>query len=91
MEVVSSVGDDEFLEDDIFYSYKFIFVYFLYKDCIMIDDFEIIKFISRGVFGWVFLVRKCIIGDFFVIKVLVFIVIYFLVFVVLLVIFFVIF
>lgn len=69
VEVVSSVGEEEIFEDDIFYSFKFIFVYLLYKDCIIIDDFEIIKFISRGVFGWVFLVRKCIIGDLFVIKV----------------------
>lgn len=34
-----------------------------------IDDFEIIKPISRGAFGRVFLVRKCATGDLFAIKV----------------------
>ncbi|XP_023644926.1 probable serine/threonine protein kinase IRE4 isoform X2 [Capsella rubella] len=42
----------------------------LLKDRISIDDFEIIKPISRGAFGKVFLARKRTTGDFFAIKVL---------------------
>ncbi|KAL1207744.1 putative serine/threonine protein kinase IRE4 [Cardamine amara subsp. amara] len=42
----------------------------LQKDRISIDDFEIIKPISRGAFGKVFLARKRTTGDFFAIKVL---------------------
>lgn len=41
----------------------------LQKDRISIDDFEIIKPISRGAFGKVFLARKRTTGDFFAIKV----------------------
>lgn len=41
----------------------------LLKDRISIDDFEIIKPISRGAFGKVFLARKRTTGDFFAIKV----------------------
>ncbi|ESQ30953.1 hypothetical protein EUTSA_v10011200mg [Eutrema salsugineum] len=40
------------------------------KDRTSIDDFEIIKPISRGAFGKVFLARKRTTGDFFAIKVL---------------------
>lgn len=39
------------------------------KDRTSIDDFEIIKPISRGAFGRVFLARKRITGDLFAIKV----------------------
>ncbi|XP_010540353.1 PREDICTED: probable serine/threonine protein kinase IRE4 isoform X2 [Tarenaya hassleriana] len=42
----------------------------LQKDRTSIDDFEIIKPISRGAFGKVFLARKRTTGDFFAIKVL---------------------
>ncbi|XP_010479075.1 PREDICTED: probable serine/threonine protein kinase IRE4 isoform X1 [Camelina sativa] len=42
----------------------------LLKDRISIDEFEIIKPISRGAFGKVFLARKRTTGDFFAIKVL---------------------
>ncbi|KAG0607460.1 hypothetical protein M758_8G030600 [Ceratodon purpureus] len=41
-----------------------------HKDRTTIDDFEIIKPISRGAFGRVFLARKRITGDLFAIKVL---------------------
>ncbi|KAF6166614.1 hypothetical protein GIB67_005476 [Kingdonia uniflora] len=41
-----------------------------YKERTSIDDFEIIKPISRGAFGKVFLARKRITGDLFAIKVL---------------------
>ncbi|MCO5562888.1 hypothetical protein L7F22_016524 [Adiantum nelumboides] len=41
-----------------------------YKDRTSIDDFEIIKPISRGAFGRVFLARKKTTGDLFAIKVL---------------------
>lgn len=64
------IDEDVFLEDDVVRSLRISFIY-LVKDRIFIDDFEIIKFISRGVFGRVFLAKKRIIGDFFVIKVLV--------------------
>jgi len=40
-----------------------------HKDRTTIDDFEIIKPISRGAFGRVFLARKRITGDLFAIKV----------------------
>ncbi|XWS48230.1 hypothetical protein CRYUN_Cryun13aG0056600 [Craigia yunnanensis] len=40
------------------------------KDCTSIDDFEIIKPISRGAFGRVFLAKKRTTGDLFAIKVL---------------------
>lgn len=76
MEVASSVGDDELLEDDTFHSYKSTPVHPSYKDRTTIDDFEIIKPISRGAFGRVFLARKRTTGDLFAIKVLVFTVIY---------------
>lgn len=45
-------------------------VNFLHKERTSIDDFEIIKPISRGAFGKVFLARKRTTGDFFAIKVL---------------------
>lgn len=41
-----------------------------HKDRTTIDDFEIIKPISRGAFGRVFLARKRITGDLFAIKVI---------------------
>nr|PNR28567.1 hypothetical protein PHYPA_029159 [Physcomitrium patens] len=70
VEVASSVGDDELLEDDTFHSYKSTPVHPSYKDRTTIDDFEIIKPISRGAFGRVFLARKRTTGDLFAIKVL---------------------
>ncbi|KAG7941678.1 hypothetical protein I3843_16G056600 [Carya illinoinensis] len=45
-------------------------LHFVHKERISIDDFEIIKPISRGAFGKVFLARKRTTGDFFAIKVL---------------------
>ncbi|XP_065626982.1 probable serine/threonine protein kinase IRE4 isoform X2 [Quercus suber] len=44
----------------------------LHKERTSIDDFEIIKPISRGAFGRVFLARKRTTGDFFAIKVLIY-------------------
>lgn len=69
MEVASSVVDDEVLEEDTFHSFKSTPVHPLYKDRTRIEDFEIIKPISRGAFGRVFLARKHITGDLFAIKV----------------------
>lgn len=40
------------------------------KDRTSIEDFEIIKPISRGAFGRVFLAKKRVTGDFFAIKVI---------------------
>ncbi|XP_035541728.1 probable serine/threonine protein kinase IRE4 isoform X3 [Juglans regia] len=45
-------------------------LHFMHKERTSIDDFEIIKPISRGAFGKVFLARKRTTGDFFAIKVL---------------------
>jgi hypothetical protein len=45
-------------------------LHFVHKERTSIDDFEIIKPISRGAFGKVFLARKRTTGDFFAIKVL---------------------
>lgn len=41
-----------------------------FKDRTSIEDFEIIKPISRGAFGRVFLAKKRVTGDLFAIKVL---------------------
>lgn len=45
-------------------------LHFPHKERTNIDDFEIIKPISRGAFGKVFLARKRTTGDFFAIKVI---------------------
>lgn len=45
-------------------------LHFVHKERTSIDHFEIIKPISRGAFGKVFLARKRTTGDFFAIKVL---------------------
>uniref|UniRef100_A0A7I4FUW0 non-specific serine/threonine protein kinase n=1 Tax=Physcomitrium patens TaxID=3218 RepID=A0A7I4FUW0_PHYPA len=70
VEAASSAGEEEILEDDTFHSFKSTPVHLSYKDRTTIDDFEIIKPISRGAFGRVFLARKCTTGDLFAIKVL---------------------
>ncbi|KAG6545725.1 hypothetical protein Mapa_012686 [Marchantia paleacea] len=65
------VDDDGPMEDDGFPSDKSTPVHpSAYKDRTTIDDFEIIKPISRGAFGRVFLARKRTTGDLFAIKVL---------------------
>ncbi|KAJ7522875.1 hypothetical protein O6H91_18G030100 [Diphasiastrum complanatum] len=62
--------DDGALEDDVFQSLKSTPMHLVDKDRTSIDDFEIIKPISRGAFGRVFLARKRTTGDIFAIKVL---------------------
>lgn len=69
MEAASSAAEDEILEDDMFHSLKSTPVHPLHKDRTTIDDFEIIKPISRGAFGRVCLSRKRTTGDLFAIKV----------------------
>lgn len=69
LDAASSMLDDE-VEEDGFQSLKSTPVHpSAYKDRTTIDDFEIIKPISRGAFGRVFLARKRITGDLFAIKV----------------------
>lgn len=72
MEAGSSAAEEEVLEDDIIHSLKSTPVHPLYKDRTTIDDFEIIKPISRGAFGRVCLARKRTTGDLFAIKVSIF-------------------
>jgi len=69
VEAASSGAEEEILEDDMFHSLKSTPVHPLYKDRTTIDDFEIIKPISRGAFGRVCLSRKRTTGDLFAIKV----------------------
>jgi serine/threonine protein kinase len=57
------------MEDDTFQSLKSTPIHQSYRDRTTIDDFEIIKPISRGAFGRVFLSRKRATGDLFAIKV----------------------
>lgn len=57
------------MEDDTFQSSKSTPIHQSYRDRTTIDDFEIIKPISRGAFGRVFLSRKRATGDLFAIKV----------------------
>jgi serine/threonine protein kinase len=70
VEAASSGAEEEILEDDMLHSLKSTPVHPLYKDRTTIDDFEIIKPISRGAFGRVCLSRKRTTGDLFAIKVL---------------------
>ncbi|CAM6095426.1 unnamed protein product [Calypogeia fissa] len=70
LDAASSMLDDD-VEEDRFPSSKSTPVHpSAYKDRTTIDDFEIIKPISRGAFGRVFLARKRTTGDLFAIKVL---------------------
>lgn len=57
------------LDEEGLQSWKCTPVHPSHKDRTTIDDFEIIKPISRGAFGRVFLARKRITGDLFAIKV----------------------
>lgn len=68
-ETASSGADEELMEDDAFQSHKSTPVHPSYKDRTTINDFEIIKPISRGAFGRVCLARKRATGDLFAIKV----------------------
>ncbi|KAJ8753669.1 hypothetical protein K2173_026345 [Erythroxylum novogranatense] len=63
------IDEDTPLEDDVVRSLRTSPIHSS-KDRTSIDDFEIIKPISRGAFGRVFLAKKRITGDLFAIKVL---------------------
>jgi serine/threonine protein kinase len=69
LDVASSMLDDDFEEDRVPSLKSTPLHPSAYKDRTSIDDFEIIKPISRGAFGRVFLARKRITGDLFAIKV----------------------
>ncbi|KAJ7565559.1 hypothetical protein O6H91_02G065300 [Diphasiastrum complanatum] len=62
--------EDGTFEEDALHSLRSTPLHSGYKDRTSIDDFEIIKPISRGAFGRVFLARKRTTGDLFAIKVL---------------------
>lgn len=66
----SIVDEDGPMEDDVVRSLRASPVHPASKDRTSIDDFEILKPISRGAFGRVFLARKRTTGDLFAIKVL---------------------
>lgn len=66
----SIVDEDGSMEDDVVRSLRASPVHPASKDRTSIDDFEILKPISRGAFGRVFLARKRTTGDLFAIKVL---------------------
>ncbi|KAF2317559.1 hypothetical protein GH714_024573 [Hevea brasiliensis] len=69
VDITSTVIDEDApLEDDVVQSLRTSPIYS--KDRTSIDDFEIIKPISRGAFGRVFLAKKRTTGDLFAIKVL---------------------
>lgn len=67
----STFDDDVLLEDDVVRSLRTSPIHSS-KDRTSIDDFEIIKPISRGAFGRVFLAKKRTTGDLFAIKVYIF-------------------
>jgi hypothetical protein len=72
IDVESPVMDDDvILEDDVVRSLRTSPIHSS-KDRTSIDDFEIIKPISRGAFGRVFLAKKRTTGDLFAIKVIMF-------------------
>lgn len=69
VDITSTVIDEDApLEDDVLRSLRSSPVHSS-KDRTSIDDFEIIKPISRGAFGRVFLAKKRTTGDLFAIKV----------------------
>ncbi|KAJ4960788.1 hypothetical protein NE237_020698 [Protea cynaroides] len=70
VDIATTVIDEDVpLEDDVVRSLRTSPIHST-KDRTSIDDFEIIKPISRGAFGRVFLAKKRITGDLFAIKVL---------------------
>lgn len=70
VEPSNTTGDeDSSIEDDTGRSVRASPINTLSKDRTSIEDFEIIKPISRGAFGRVFLARKRATGDLFAIKV----------------------
>lgn len=66
------VEEESSVEDDTIRSFRASPVNHCSKDRTSIEDFEIIKPISRGAFGRVFLARKRATGDLFAIKVSIF-------------------
>nr|KAJ0227272.1 hypothetical protein LSAT_V11C100028150 [Lactuca sativa] len=62
------IDEDAPLEDDVVRSLRTSPIHSRNKDRTSIDDFEIIKPISRGAFGRVFLAKKRTTGDLFAIK-----------------------
>ncbi|XP_052622431.1 probable serine/threonine protein kinase IREH1 [Lactuca sativa] len=71
VDIASTVIDEDVpLEDDVVRSFRTSPMHSRNKDRSSIDDFEIIKPISRGAFGGVFLAKKRTTGDPFAIKVL---------------------
>lgn len=64
------MDDDVLLEDDVVRSLRTSPIHSS-RDRTSIDDFEIIKPISRGAFGRVFLAKKRTTGDLFAIKVII--------------------
>ncbi|KAL2558524.1 putative serine/threonine protein kinase IRE [Forsythia ovata] len=66
----TTADDDSSMEDDVVRSLRASPIVPCTKDRTSIEDFEIIKPISRGAFGRVFLARKRATGDLFAIKVL---------------------
>lgn len=71
VDITSTVIDEDTpLEDDVVRSLRTSPMHPTSKDRTSIDDFEIIKPISRGAFGRVFLAKKRTTGDLFAIKVL---------------------
>lgn len=67
VDATSTVMDED---DDVVRSLRTSPVHPINKERTSIDDFEIIKPISRGAFGRVFLAKKRTTGDLFAIKVL---------------------
>lgn len=64
-----SVDEDGPMEDDVVRSLRASPIHYPLKDRTSIDDFEILKPISRGAYGRVFLAKKRTTGDLFAIKV----------------------
>eukprot|EP01018_Ginkgo_biloba_P034997 Gb_17287 [translate_table: standard] len=64
------IDEDGSMEDDVVRSLRTSPIHSASKDRTSIDDFEILKPISRGAFGRVFLAKKRTTGDLFAIKVL---------------------
>lgn len=71
VDITSTVIDEDApLDEDVIRSLRTSPIHSTTKDRTSIDDFEIIKPISRGAFGRVFLAKKRTTGDLFAIKVL---------------------
>jgi serine/threonine protein kinase len=62
--------DDSFSDNSVGHSARASNINTKFKDRTTIEDFEILKPISRGAFGRVFLAKKRVTGDLFAIKVI---------------------